>query len=69
VKKVFSPPQLFKKNFCASLFVSNSLGLGTKTQAYNFLALGCLGCVEPNTIMIMPLKLLVKLRFGFGIMP
>jgi hypothetical protein len=25
--------------------------------------------VEPNTLVIVPLKPLVKLRFGFGIMP
>jgi hypothetical protein len=43
--------------------------LGTKNKAYNVLTLGCLGHVEPNTIMIVPLKPLVKLKFGFGIMP
>jgi hypothetical protein len=51
------------------LFISHPLRLGIKIEAYNVLALGCLGCVEPNTIVIMPLKPLMKLRFGFGIMP
>jgi hypothetical protein len=43
--------------------------LGTKSETYNVLALICLDCVEPNTLVIVPLKPLVKLRFGFGIMP
>ncbi len=51
------------------LLISSLLGLGTKNEAYDVLALGCLGHVEPNTIVIVPFKLLVKLRFGFGIMP
>jgi hypothetical protein len=55
-------------NFCAALLISSPLGLRTKNETYNVLALGCLGCVEPNTLMIMPFKPLVKLRFGCGIM-
>jgi len=43
--------------------------LGTKSETYNFLTLICLDRVEPNTLVIVPLKPLVKLRFGFGIMP
>jgi hypothetical protein len=49
--------------------ISSPLGLGTKSETYNILALGCLCHVEPNTIVIMPFKPLMKLRFGFGIMP
>jgi hypothetical protein len=44
-------------------------GLGTNSEAYNVLTLGCLGHVEPKIIVIMPFKPLMKLRFGFGIMP
>jgi hypothetical protein len=51
------------------LLILSLVGLGTKSEAYNVLALGCLGHVEPNTIVIVPFKPLVKLRFGFGIMP
>jgi hypothetical protein len=51
------------------LFISNPLGLETKSEGYNVLPLGCLSRVEPNTIVIVPLKRLVKLKFGFGIMP
>jgi predicted Rossmann-fold nucleotide-binding protein len=47
------------------LFISCPLGLGTKNEIYNVLALGCLGRVEPNILLIMPFKPLVKLRFGF----
>ncbi len=32
-----------------ALLISGPLGLGTKNEAYNVLALRCLGCVEPNT--------------------
>jgi hypothetical protein len=59
----------FLGNFCATLLISCPLGLRTKNETYNVLALGCLGYVEPNTLMIMPFKPLVKLRFGCGIMP
>jgi hypothetical protein len=69
MKRVFSPPQLLLGNFCVPLLISSLPILGTKNEAYNVLALWCLSLVEPNTIMIMPLKPLVKLRFGFGIMP
>jgi hypothetical protein len=52
-----------------ALLILSPLGLGINSESYNVLALRCLGCVEPDIVMIMPLKLLVKLRFGFGIMP
>ncbi len=52
----------------ASLILSLQ-GLGTNSEAYNVLTLGCLGRVEPNIVVIVPFKPLVKLRFGFGIMP
>jgi hypothetical protein len=29
----------------------------------------CIGCVEPNRIMMMTLKTMTKLGFDFGIMP
>ncbi len=48
------------------LFISRLPRLGTKSEAYNVLALGCLSHVKPNIIMIVPLKPLA--RFGFGIM-
>jgi len=51
------------------LLISNPPRLGTKNEAYNFLTLGCLSHVEPNTIVIVPFKLLGKLKFGFSIMP
>jgi hypothetical protein len=69
MKRASSPPQLFLRNFCVALLISDLLGLRTNSEVYNVLTLGCLSYVEPNTIMIVPFKLLVKLRFGFGIMP
>ncbi len=55
--------------FQETLLISSPLGLGTKNETSNILALGCLGHVEPNIVMIVPIKPLVKLRFGFDIMP
>ncbi len=52
-----------------ALFISSFLGLGTKSEVYNVFALVCLGCVEPNTVAIVPFKPLIKLRFAFGIVP
>jgi hypothetical protein len=43
--------------------------LGTMSEIYNVLTLGCIGHVELNVIMIVPLKPIVYLRFGFNIMP
>jgi hypothetical protein len=51
------------------LLISDPIGLGTKNEAYNVLTLGCLNFVEPYTSVIMPFKPIMKLRFGFGIMP
>jgi hypothetical protein len=51
------------------LLIYGPLGLGTKSETCNVLALKCLSCVEPNIIMIVPFKPIVKLRFGFDIMP
>ncbi len=31
--------------------------------------IGCLGHVEPNIVVIMPFKTIMKLKFGSGIMP
>ncbi len=52
-----------------TLLMSHSTRLRAKSEAYNVLTLGCLSLVKPNIVMIMPLKPLMKLRFGFGIMP
>jgi hypothetical protein len=38
-------------------------------KPYNVLTLGCLGRVELNIVVIVRFKPLVKLKFGFGIMP
>ncbi len=69
MKRVPSPPQLFLKNFYVALLISKISGLGTKSEVYNVLALRCLGRAKPNILVIVPLKPLVKLKFGFGIMP
>jgi hypothetical protein len=62
VKRVFSPSQLlFRKLLCTVTYLRSS------NETYSVLALGCLGHVQPNTIVIVPLKPLVKLMFGFGI--
>lgn len=50
------------------LLILGLVGLGTKNETYNVSTLKCLSHVEPNIVMIMPLKSLVKLRFDFGIM-
>jgi hypothetical protein len=70
MKNVFSPPcNCFLKNFCVASFILGFRRLGPNSEAYNVLTLGCLGCVEPNIIVIVPFKPLMKLRFGFNIMP
>jgi hypothetical protein len=51
------------------LFISNPLGLGTKNETYNVLTLRCISCVEPNIVMIVPFKPLVKFRFGCNMVP
>jgi hypothetical protein len=51
------------------LLISSLLGLGTKNEAYNALTLRCLNHVKPNTLVIVSFKPLMKLRFGFGIVP
>ncbi len=50
------------------LLVLSFIGLETKSETCNILVLRCLGCVEPNIVMIVPLKPTSKLRFSFGIM-
>ncbi len=52
-----------------ALLVSSPIGLGTKSEASNILALSCLGHVELSRIMIITLRPIAKLGFGFGIMP
>ncbi len=69
MNKVSNPPKFFLGNFYAVLLIFGPPKLGTKNETYNVLALRCLSRVEPNTIVIVPLKLLVKLRFGFDLMP
>ncbi len=64
VKRVFNPQQLlFRKLLCIVTYLKSS------NETCSVLVLGCLGCAEPNTIMIVPLKPLVKLIFGFGMIP
>ncbi len=66
-KGILSTMQLiFRKLLCGITYFRSSR---VKNSSYNVLTLGCLGCVEPNIIMIVPFKPLMQLRFGFGIMP
>lgn len=51
------------------LFVSDLAKLRTRNETCNVLVLECLGHVEFNRVLIMALKLIVKLGFGFGKMP
>ncbi len=51
------------------LFVSDLAKLRTRNEACNVLVLKCLGPVESNRVLIMAPKPIVKLGFGFGIMP
>jgi len=51
------------------LLISGPPRLGTNNEAYNVLTLRCLGCLKPYIAVIVPFKLLIKLRFNFGIMP
>ncbi len=43
--------------------------LGTRSETCNILVLKCLGHVEPNSVMIVSPKPIMKLGFGFSIMP
>jgi hypothetical protein len=61
--------QCFLRNFCVASLILGLQGLGTNSEAYNVLTLGGLGRVELNIIVIVPFKPLMKLRFGFGVMP
>ncbi len=69
MKRVSSPPQFFLQKLYVVLLISNPPRVGIKSEAYNVLTLRGLSHVKPNSLMIMPLKPLMKLRFGFGIMP
>jgi hypothetical protein len=69
VKRLSTPPYLFFRNFCATLLILDPPKLGSNNEVYNVFALGCLGYVEPNNVMIVSVKPLMKLRFGFGIIP
>jgi hypothetical protein len=51
------------------LFILGHSKLGTNIETYNVFALGCIGYVEPTIVVIVALKPLVQLRFGFSIMP
>jgi hypothetical protein len=61
--------QLLFKNFCVASFILGLQGLGINSEAYSVLALGCVGYVEPNIVVIVPFKPVEKLKFGFGIIP
>jgi hypothetical protein len=52
-----------------ALLVSNLTGLGTRSETANILALSCFGHVELSRIMIITFRPIVKLEFGFGILP
>jgi hypothetical protein len=43
--------------------------LFSRSETCNILELKCFGHVEPSRIMIMTPKFIMKLGFGFGIMP
>jgi hypothetical protein len=69
VKRVFNPPQvLFRKPLCNIIYLRSSKVM-RNNETYNVLTLGCLTHFEPNTIMLLPLKPIRKLRFSFNIMP
>jgi hypothetical protein len=48
-----------------TLLILSPIGLGTRSAACNIFVVRCF---DPNIIMIMTPKLIVKLKFGFGIM-
>jgi len=50
------------------LLISSFTRLGTRSETCNILVLGCFGHVEPNRVMIVTPKPIIKLRFGFSIM-
>ncbi len=52
-----------------ALLVLGRTRLGTRNETSNILVLRCFGHVELSRIVIVTLKLITKLGFGFGIMP
>jgi len=50
-----------------ALFVSSLTGLGTRSENNGILVLGCIGCVEPNRVVMMTFKIMMTLGFGIGI--
>jgi hypothetical protein len=69
VRKYLVHHSCFLGNFYTTLLISSPPKLGTKNKTYNVLTLKCLGRTESNTLVIMAFKPLLKLRFGFGIIP
>ncbi len=51
------------------MFVSRLTGLGTRSENNGILVLECIGCVEPNRVVMMMFKTMMKLGFGIGITP
>ncbi len=52
-----------------ALLISSFTRLGTRSETCNILVLRCFGHVEPNRVVIMTLKPIMKLGFDFSIMP
>jgi hypothetical protein len=52
-----------------ALLITNFTRLGTRSETCNILVLRCLGHVERNRVVIVTCKPIMKLGFGFSIMP
>jgi len=50
------------------LFILGLIGLGKSGENYNILVVKCIGGVEFNTITMMVFNIIMKLKFGIGIM-
>ncbi len=66
MKRVINLLHSFFRIFCVTLFISGPIKLGTRSETCKLVSFGC---VEPNRILIMTPKHIMKLGFGFGIMP
>jgi len=51
-----------------ALLISSFIRLGTRSESCNILVLRCLGHVEPNRVVIVTPKPIMKLGFSFNIM-
>ncbi len=69
MKVVTNPLSSFLRNFCATLLISSPTRLRTKSITCNILVLGWqLSHAKPSRVMIVTLKPITKLGFGFDIM-